>query len=90
MAFFQLPSNRQPDGSDLRFIPMRAPARPRFTTAANRARSEASPAAGASLTLGFLIAGAFIVAALTFWSGPESGTPESNSGDQASLRIQGP
>ncbi len=73
----------------MRVIPMKAPARPQFTTAARRARSEASPAAGASLTLAFLIAGAVIVAALTFWSGPESGTPESTPGPQASLSVQG-
>ena len=34
-------------------------------------RGEAGHGAGLSLTLAFLIAGGLIVAALTFWSGPE-------------------
>ena len=36
-----------------------------------RARGETSAGAGLSLTLAFLIAGGIVVAALTFWSGPE-------------------
>ena len=34
-------------------------------------RGEASHGAGLSLTIAFLIAGGVIVAALTFWSGPD-------------------
>jgi hypothetical protein len=34
-------------------------------------RGEAGHGAGLSLTIAFLIAGGIIVAALTFWSGPD-------------------
>ncbi|MGH7754410.1 MAG: hypothetical protein ACREN5_16520, partial [Gemmatimonadales bacterium] len=34
-------------------------------------RGETAAGAGVSLTLAFLIAGGIIVAALTFWSGPD-------------------
>jgi hypothetical protein len=64
--------NRQ----DLRVIQMRPANRPASAAArrpaASSGRGEASAGASLSLTLAFLIAGAIIVAALTFWSGPEN------------------
>lgn len=83
MAAFQVPRRHRPDQAALRLIPMKAPARPQFASPAIRARSEASPAAGASLTVAFLIAGAFIVAALTFWSGPDQSPAEGAAVEQA-------
>jgi hypothetical protein len=76
---FALPGReqrRKPRHEDLRLIPLPEHSRVRTGAPPARAKYDASrgdvaPGAGATLTLAFLIAGAFIVAALTFWSGPE-------------------
>ncbi len=49
---------------------------------AGSVRGEAGHGAGLSLTLAFLIAGGIIVAALTFWSGPE--------GERGTISVQQP
>ena len=61
--------------------PTAAMARPPHTADA-ALRGESSAGAGLSLTLAFLIAGAVIVAALAFWSGPEE--------DRSSVSVQPP
>lgn len=71
-----MPGRTRPE---VRVIPLQPGHRPTVapigrqlsTNSAARARGETGTGGGLSLTLAFLIAGAVIVAALTFWSGPE-------------------
>lgn len=90
VAAFLLHPKHEQDGADdskerLRLVHLDAPPRPRLTLDPRhtdhaeriaRLRGETAPGAGVSLTLGFLVAGAIILSAIAFWSGPAGEAPE--------------
>jgi cell division septation protein DedD len=93
-----LPLHRKqrPVGRDqrIRVLQMHAPAKPvppvegrtqEHAEVLARRRGESSTGTATSLTLGFLVAGAVILAAVAFWSGP--GGDASGEGTQATEQL---